>query len=152
MDVMIYRREGARLPTRGSDEAAGYDLYADLPEGDAKLYPLCVTKIPTGIFIAQSPLAVCLACCRSGLASKGVHIVNSPGIIDSDYRGELFMLLTFISPNHEPFVIHDGDRIGQLLFLTPGKVDMGVNFIDVFRHEDLPLSGRGVNGFGSTGR
>ena len=156
MDVLIYRRKGARMPTRGSEEAAGYDLYALLPDGDAKLYPLRVNKIPTGIFIAQHPLGVCLACCRSGLAAKGVHIVNSPGIIDSDYRGELFMLLTYIAPpDTEPFIIKDGDRIGQLLFFNPGKVDMGTTFVEcadevIFRA--TRSTRRGTDGFGSTGR
>lgn len=153
MDVQVYLRDGARLPTHGSDESAGYDLYANLPDGDLLLYPLQVVKVPTGVFIAQSPLAVCLACCRSGLAAKGVNIVNSPGIIDSDYRGELFTLLTYIAlPGAQPFVIRHHDRIAQLLFLTPGKVDMGVNFVAVDKQEHLPVTGRGAGGFGSTGR
>lgn len=154
MDVFIYSRRGqSHYPTRGSDEAAGYDLRADLPDGDLMLYPLQVVKVPTGVFIEQQPLGVCLACCRSGLASKGVHIVNAPGIIDSDYRGELFTLLTYIAlPGAQPFPIKDGDRIAQLLFLQPGKVDMGVNFMPVDKLEYLTSTSRGGNGFGSTGR
>jgi dUTP pyrophosphatase len=152
MDVILYRRNGVPVPKRGSEEAAGYDLTADLTE-DFLLFPLHVSKIPTGVFIAQQPGSVCLACCRSGLAAKGVHIVNAPGIIDSDYRGELFTLLTYIAhPDSPPFVIKPGDRIAQLLFLPNGVVRQDVNFIIAYSLEDLPPSGRGVGGFGSTGR
>jgi dUTP pyrophosphatase len=152
MTVMLYRRDGAAIPKRGSDEAAGYDLTADIQE-DLLLMPLAVMKVPTGVFIAQQPGSVCLACCRSGLAAKGVHIVNAPGIIDSDYRGELFTLLTYIAhPNAQPFIIKPGDRIAQLLFVTPGVVSMDVSFVEVKSLEDLSKTGRGADGFGSTGR
>lgn len=152
MNVMLYRRNGATIPKRGSDEAAGYDLTADI-EKDLLLYPLQVVKVPTGVFIAQEPGSVCFACCRSGLAAKGVNIVNSPGVIDSDYRGELFTLLTYIAlPGTQPFVIKPGDRIAQLLFVKPGIISMDVNFVEVDSLEALPKSGRGANGFGSTGR
>lgn len=154
MDVFIYSRRGqSHYPMRGTNESAGYDLRADLPDGDLLLYPLQVVKVPTGVFIEQAPLGVCLACCRSGLAAKGVNIVNSPGIIDSDYRGELFTLLTYIAlPGTQPFVIKDGDRIAQLLFLSPAKVDMNVNFMPVDDVKYLSSSDRGAGGFGSTGR
>ena len=158
MNVVLYRRDGATIPKRGSEEAAGYDLTADI-QTDYHLYPLQVAKIPTGIFIAQEPGGVCLACCRSGLAAKGVHIVNAPGIIDSDYRGELFTLLTYIAlPGSQPFVIKPGDRIAQLLFLRPGVVNIGegaegVNFVEATAAEFAELTtGRGQGGFGSTGR
>ncbi len=152
MNVLLYRRDGATIPKRGSEESAGYDLTADITT-DFLLYPLQVAKIPTGVFIAQPPGSACLACCRSGLAAKGVNIVNSPGIIDSDYRGELFTLLTYIAlPGSQPFVIKPGDRIAQLVFLPRGIVDTDVRFIEVAQQAMLGATYRGEGGFGSTGR
>jgi dUTP pyrophosphatase len=154
MDIFVYSRRGTeRVPKRGTSESAGFDICADLPDGDLLLYPLQVVKVPTGIFIEQAPLGVCYACCRSGLAAKGVNIVNSPGVIDSDYRGELFTLLTYIAlPGTQPFVIKDGDRIAQLVFMAPGKVEMNINWMEVAKVEYLSSSERGAGGFGSTGR
>jgi len=153
-----------QFPVRGSEEAAGYDVFAFIPrERQIALMPLQTTIIPTGLYIAPEALSVVLACSRSGLASKGIHIINAPGIIDSDYRGELKMMLTYIAhPNTEPYIIKHGDRVGQLLFLSPGKVSMGVNFVEVLdtgidpdKSRFIPSlrpSERGSNGFGSTGR
>lgn len=143
----------AVTPTRGSKEAAGYDVYAYLPkERSVAIKPLTVEKIPTGLFLAEEALSVVLACSRSGLASKGVFLPNAPGIIDSDYRGEIMMLLTYIAPpDSPPFIITHGDRIGQLLFLSPGKVNMGVQFEEVDDLNVLRNTKRGADGFGSTG-
>lgn len=144
MEAMIkLLREGARRPERGSAEAAGYDVFALLPEGQRVLEPNKFTKIPTGIAMAV-PQGYCyMVCSRSGLAFKeSVIIPHAPGIIDSDYRGEVMMLMANMSD--EPFTIHNGDRIAQLVFIkheTP--------WIEIV--EELPDSQRGVGGFGSTG-
>jgi dUTP pyrophosphatase len=159
MNVQLFRqtaelgfRGEPNLPTLGSSEAAGYDVYAFLPlETQREIYPLSVEKIPTGLHIAEDPHAVVLACSRSGLASKGVQIINAPGVIDSDYRGELFMLLTYIaSPNMPPFIIRHGDRIAQLLFLAPGIIQHPTITV-VPSVMDLRQTNRGTGGFGSTG-
>lgn len=142
-----------RLPRRGSVEAAGYDVCAFLPEhGSMTIAPLQTVMVPTGLFMSEEALSVVLVCSRSGLASEGVMVANGPGIIDSDYRGEIKILLTYIAPyTCPPFVIHHNDRIAQFLFLSPGKVNMDVTFTDVGQCE-LRGSTRGGDGFGSTGR
>ncbi len=132
----------AALPRRATPESAGLDLCACLKE-DLVLQPFALARIPTGLAIALEPGTVGLVYARSGLASKyGVTLSNCVGVIDSDYRGELQIAMT----NHSqaPFTIHHGDRIAQLVvspILLPEPEET----------DELPETGRGSGGFGSTG-
>ena len=136
-------REGARVPTYGSADAAGADLYActDVPvtlaAGETRL-------IPTGVAMAIPTGLVGLVYARSGLATKrGLAPANKVGVIDSDYRGEIFVALH----NHgsEPQTIEAGERVAQLV-LTP-YVTAAFETVD-----SLDDTVRGAGGFGSTGK
>lgn len=152
--------EGRRppLPRRGTTQAAAYDVTAFLPnEREMVVFPLQTVKVPTGLFFAIPKDSAMLICSRSGLASKGLMVANGPGILDSDYRGELLVLLTYVtSPDNEPYVIKHGDRIAQLLFVRANSLlypqFQSVNFVSGL---PVPDSNRGAGtegGFGSTGR
>lgn len=133
-------KEGATRPTRGSADAAGLDLYATT---SATLYPGQRQRMTTGMAVAIPPGYVGLICPRSGMALRhGVTILNAPGVIDSDYRGEVGVLL--INHGQAPYSIQVGDRIAQLVIL-PVAVP---NLIEV---KTLPPTERGAQGFGSTG-
>ena len=132
------------LPTRQSSASAGLDLVsrvnAVIKKGERAL-------IPTGIKIALPFGYEAQIRPRSGLAVKhGVTVLNSPGTVDADYRGEVCALL--INHGGEDFVINRGDRIAQMVI---AKVEM-VEFEIVKDGEELPESDRGDGGFGSTGR
>lgn len=136
--------ETAILPTQGSPQAAGYDLYADLPDGPITIEPGSIQKIPTGIAAApeDTEVALCLFP-RSGLASKhGVTLINSIGLVDSDYRGEICVPL--VNHGQSPVTIKDRDRVAQLVVL-------GITRAEFEQVDDLPSTDRGVGGFGSTG-
>lgn len=100
--------------------------------------------VPTGIAIAiQDPSAVALICARSGLAAKrGISLANGVGVIDSDYRGEIFVSL--INNSDEDFTVEFGDRIAQLMFLP-------VLAAELIPTDELDPTERGEGGFGSTG-
>lgn len=137
-------RETATLPTQGSAQAAGYDLYADIPEGELVINPGQIQKVSTGICAApeENDVALCLFP-RSGLATKqGVTLINSIGLVDSDYRGEIIVPLV----NHGQFPVHikDGDRIAQLVVI-------GITRADFEEVAELSGTSRGEGGFGSTG-
>ena len=137
-------RETATLPTQGSAQAAGYDIYADIPEGELVINPGQIQKVSTGICAApeENDVALCLFP-RSGLATKqGVTLINSIGLVDSDYRGEIIVPLV----NHGQFPVHikDGDRIAQLVVIGITRA----NFEEV---AELSGTSRGEGGFGSTG-
>lgn len=136
-------RDGARLPLLATDGAAACDLYALLEE-PVTLDPGQRYAIPTGIAIAL-PDADCVAvvCARSGLALKrGVALANGIGVIDSDYRGELFVAA--INNDSQPQVIENGDRVGQLMILPVIRAEYE-------ECEELDGTQRGAGGFGSTG-
>lgn len=145
MKIRIKRlNDTATMPTQGSTLAAGYDLYADLPEGPVTINPGQIQKIPTGISAApeDEDVALCLFP-RSGLAAKhGVTLINSIGLIDSDYRGE--MAVPLVNHGQSPVTIQHGDRIAQLVILNIVRAE----FEPV---EELPVTDRGAGGFGSTG-
>ena len=132
----------AKTPTRGSDYAAGYDLYA-ATEYNIIIQPHQTVKIGTGIATAipQGYFGGIFA--RSGLATKkGLAPANKVGVIDSDYRGELIVAL-----HNDTDIVQEvaaGDRIAQLIILP----FVSVNFIQV---DDLDDTERGSGGFGSTG-
>ena len=138
-------REGAKLPARGSAFAAGYDLYACL-DGDKELIipPHATAMLPTGLSFALPEGTFGAVVARSGLASKqGLRPANCLGVIDSDYRGELRVAL--YNESDTDYVIHDGDRIAQLMVLP--VVQPTLEFVD-----ELDETERGAGGFGSTGR
>lgn len=137
-------RDSATIPTQGSAQAAGYDVYAAIPEGELVINPGQIQKVSTGICVApdEDDVALCLFP-RSGLATKhGVTLINSIGLVDSDYRGEIIVPL--INHGSLPAHIKDGDRIAQLVVLNIVRAE----FETV---EELPDTDRGEGGFGSTG-
>ena len=136
-------REGAILPTFGSPEAAGADLYACL-EQDVTIAPGETAFVPTGLAMELPRGYAGLIYARSGLACKrGLAPANKVGVVDSDYRGEFIVALH----NHgtEPQTISTGERIAQLV-VTPVLIP---EYIEV---ETLSETSRGAGGFGSTGR
>ena len=145
MDVVSVKllRDGAKLPTYGSPEAAGADLYACL-EKPVTIQPGCSVFIPTGIAMEIPKGYAGLAYARSGLACKrDLAPANKVGVIDSDYRGEFMIALH----NHgsENRVVEHGERIAQLVItpvFTPG----------FFEVSELSDTERGASGFGSTGK
>lgn len=129
----------ATIPTRGSEQAAGLDLYAD---NDHTVLPNCVSVVPTGIALAIPDGFVGLVWPRSGLACKhGVQTMA--GVIDSDYRGELKVALTTCTKT--TMRINQGDRIAQLLIVP-------VSMLQCIEVGSLDDTGRGAGGFGSTGK
>ncbi len=130
------------LPNYAKGGDAGADIYSRI---DITLAPGERALVPTGIAIAIPDGFVALVHPRSGLAIKhGVTMVNAPGTVDAGYRGELQCIL-INHDAHQAISFKRGDRIAQLVFQ---KVERA-NFIEV---ENLPGSGRGDGGFGSTGR
>ncbi|MCY1007416.1 dUTP diphosphatase [Nannocystis pusilla] len=133
----------AELPRRMSAEAAGMDLAACLPDGPVELAPGERRLIPTGVAVAIPGGHEGQVRPRSGLALRhGLSIVNAPGTIDADYRGELKVIL--VNLGAAPFVVAHGERIAQLV-VAP------VVFPAVVEVQDLPAAARGDGGFGSTG-
>ena len=135
--------ENARIPTYGSEFAAGADLYACL-DGDVTIAPAETLLIHTGLAMEIPTGLVGLIYARSGLASKkGLAPANKVGVIDSDYRGEIMVALH----NHgtEPRTISDGERIAQIVFAPYYTADFSVV-------DELDDTTRGSGGFGSTGK
>jgi dUTP diphosphatase len=134
--------ESARAPSRAHDGDAGLDLHAAEP---ARLAPGERVSVGTGIAIEIPPGHAGLVLPRSGLAARhGVALVNSPGLIDSGYRGEVRILL-LNTDRERSFEIEPGDRIAQLLVApidTPEPIEVAT----------LATSARGDGGFGSSGR
>ena len=136
-------REGAKLPTYGSAEAAGADLYACL-EADVTVAPGQTVFIPTGFAMAVPKGCAGLVYARSGMACKrSLAPANKVGVVDSDYRGEIMVALH----NHgtEAQIITHGERIAQMV-ITP-VLTPGYEIADSLEETD-----RGAGGFGSTGR
>ena len=137
--------EGLPLPAYETEGAAGMDLRAAVPEeAPVTLQPGARQMIPTGLSMAIPEGYEVQVRPRSGLAAKhGLTCLNSPGTVDSDYRGELKVIL--INLGAEPFVIRRGERIAQMVVapVTRGRFQE----VDV-----LPETVRGEGGFGSTGR
>lgn len=140
----------ASTPQRQTTEATAYDITAWLPDGPIRLAPLTVVKVPTGLFAALPKGASFMVCSRSGLAKGGVQVINAPGIIDSDYRDEICVLLSYIAPPGSfPYEIVHGMRIAQLLYVPPMQ---HADFRDVEFLNQLPTRPTTrTGGFGSTG-
>ena len=134
----------AQLPKRETSGSAGHDLRACISE-DVILPAGGSLRLPTGIAIEmESADYVAIIAARSSMAAKyGVTMANGIGVIDSDYRGEISVLL--YNHSQEDFVIHPGDRVAQLLLLP-------VDLPDIVEVEELSQTQRGEGGFGSTGR
>lgn len=137
-----------KLPTRGSESASGYDLYAfQLTEygkpSKVIVSPRSTKMVPTGLCVEPPPGYTLMICSRSGLATKSVFVANAPGIIDPDYRGEIYILL--YNGGFESYYVQHEDRIAQLLIVP----QIGGEIIAV---EEFSESKRSVKGFGSTGR
>jgi dUTP pyrophosphatase len=144
--VRIKRVRDARtkLPHYMTPLSAGMDLCACLEGGEVILEPDKWHLIPTGIAIALPEGYEAEVRPRSGLALKhGVTLLNSPGTVDADYRGEIGCVM--INLGSEPFVIRDGDRIAQLVIHQVSRAELE-------EVADLPESSRGEGGFGHTGR
>lgn len=138
-------RDGAQPPSRGSDFAAGYDLYACIDNSnEVTLWPGRTVKIGTGLSIQPPPGYFGAIFARSGLATKqGLRPSNCVGVCDEDYTGEYIVPLYNDSDHYH--TVHNGDRIAQLVFLPY----LNVEFNEV---ESLDETVRGADGFGSTGK
>jgi dUTP pyrophosphatase len=135
--------EGLPLPAYQSDGAAGFDLLAaiDMP---IELAPGARALVPTGLAIALPPGYEAQVRPRSGLAARhGVTVLNSPGTVDADYRGEVKAIL--VNLGTEPFLITRGERIAQMVVAPVTRALL----VEV---ENLDDTARGTGGFGSTGR
>lgn len=133
---------GLALPTYATDQSAGMDLTAALEEA-IELGPWERMLIPTGLSIALPAGYEAQVRPRSGLALKhGVTVLNTPGTIDADYRGEIGVILVNMSQNS--FTIERGMRIAQMVIAKHAKVEWEVA-------EELDQTDRGAGGFGSTG-
>jgi dUTP pyrophosphatase len=132
------------LPSYQSALAAGMDLFAAVPDDSPlKLAPGSRVLVPTGIAIALPAGCEAQVRPRSGLAARhGVTVLNAPGTIDADYRGEIQVLL--INHGNEALAITRGMRIAQLVIATAARATLR-------EVEDLDPTGRGAGGFGSTG-
>jgi len=136
--------EGLALPAYQSAHAAGLDLLAAVPEGAPTiLAPGQYALVPTGLTIALPPGYEAQVRPRSGLAAKhGVTVLNSPGTVDADYRGEIGVLL--INHGAAPFTIRRGERIAQMVIASVARAEL-------IPAISLSATDRGSGGFGSTG-
>jgi dUTP pyrophosphatase len=137
--------EGLALPAYQSAHAAGLDLLAAVPESaPMTIAPGKHALVPTGLSIALPPGYEAQVRPRSGLAAKhGVTVLNAPGTIDADYRGEISVIL--INHGEAPFQIRRGERIAQMVIASVVRADL-------VPAASLSATDRGDGGFGSTGR
>ncbi len=141
--TQLNNAEGLPLPHYQTEHSAGVDLYAAV-ENETDIAPGAWKLVPTGIAVAIPEGHEGQVRPRSGLAlKKGIGMLNAPGTIDADYRGEIGIILFNFSD--KPFIIHRGDRIAQLVFARIEKA----GFVKV---ESLPGTLRGTGGFGHTGK
>ena len=140
--IRIINRGSQQLPAYATPPSAGMDLRANI-EGPITLRPLERRIVPTGLYIALPEGYEAQVRPRSGLALKhGITVLNSPGTIDSDYRGEIGVLLINLSDT--PFVINAGERIAQMVVARHEQAEL----IEV---EELDDTERGAGGYGHTG-
>ncbi len=142
MKISIVNHSHHPLPEYATPLSAGLDLRANL-EQPVTLAPLERALIPTGLRIALPEGYEAQVRPRSGLAARhGLTLLNSPGTIDADYRGEISVILVNLS--HEPFVVNDGERIAQLVVARHEQVQWSLV-------EELTPTQRGEGGFGHSG-
>lgn len=143
MKVKIVNKSGNSSPAYSTELSAGMDLRA-FTEGPVLLQPLKRALIKTGLFIELPVGYEAQVRPRSGLALKnGITVLNTPGTIDADYRGEIGVILVNLSD--EPFVINNGDRIAQMIISKFEKAEMVLV-------DELDETVRGDGGFGHTGK
>lgn len=143
MKVRIINKSHHPLPAYATTQSAGMDIRANLSE-PVELKPLERKLIPTGLYIALPDGYEAQMRPRSGLAIKhGITLLNTPGTIDADYRGEIGVILVNLS--NEPFVINDGERICQMVIASYQQVEW--ESVEV-----LDDTERGAGGFGHTGK
>lgn len=142
MKVQIINRGHQPLPAYATPQSAGMDLRANIDESIV-LHPMERRLVPTGLFMALPAGFEAQIRPRSGLALKhGITVLNTPGTIDADYRGEIMVLL--INFSQTDFVINDGERIAQMVIAKHENAE----FIEV---ETLDETDRGAGGYGHTG-
>jgi len=143
MQVPVINRSHHALPAYATALSAGLDLRANI-DAPIVLEPLQRTLVPTGLFMALPPGVEAQVRPRSGLAIKhGITVLNSPGTIDADYRGEVCVILVNLSS--EPFTINDGERIAQMVVARHEQVEW-------LPTETLEETERGAGGFGHSGK
>ena len=142
MNVKIVNHSNNELPAYQTQSAAGLDLRANLDE-PINLKPMQRVLVPTGLFIELPDGYEAQIRPRSGLAFKhGITVLNSPGTIDADYRGEIKILLVNLSD--ESFIIENGERVAQMVIAKHEQIEWSLV-------ETLEDSERSAGGFGSTG-
>ena len=142
MQVKIINRSAFPSPAYATEMSAGMDLKANISEA-VLLEPLQRAMIPTGIYLALPEGTEAQVRPRSGLAAKfGISVLNAPGTIDADYRGEVKVILVNLS--NEPFTVNPGERIAQLVLARYERIEWD-------EVETLDETCRGEGGFGSTG-
>ena len=143
MKVPIVNHSPYPCPSYATPQSAGVDLKANLEE-PITLKPLQRILVPTGLFMALPAGFEAQVRPRSGLAAKhGITVLNTPGTIDADYRGEIKVILVNLS--NEPFEIVPGERIAQMVIARHEQVEWE-------QVEELDATERGAGGFGSTGK
>jgi dUTP pyrophosphatase len=143
MSIQVINKSGFPLPKYETEHSAGMDLRANIEE-PISIEPLQRALVPTGLFIALEPGTEAQIRPRSGLAFKqGLTVLNSPGTIDADYRGEIKVLLVNLSS--EVQVIQSGDRVAQMVIARYERASLT-------QVEILDETARGEGGFGSTGK
>lgn len=142
MKVQIINRSHHPLPQYATELSAGVDLRANI-EAPIELRPMERRLVPTGLFMALPPGFEAQVRPRSGLAIKhGITVLNTPGTIDADYRGEVCVIL--INLSDEPFVIADGERIAQMVIARHEQAEW--ESVEVLSETE-----RGAGGFGHSG-
>lgn len=143
MKLNIINTSNNPLPAYETANSAGMDLRAYLPEGPVTLEPLRRILVPTGLYMEIPEGYEGQVRPRSGLAIKsGITVLNAPGTIDADYRGQVCVILVNLSD--QPFIIHSGDRIAQLVIARCQQMQP-------VQVETLSETQRGTGGFGHTG-
>lgn len=143
MKVRIINKSSYPSPSYATEMSAGMDLKANISE-PIVLGPLQRAMVPTGLFIALPEGTEAQVRPRSGLAAKyGISVLNAPGTIDADYRGEVKVILVNLS--NEAFTVNPGERIAQLVLARYERIEW--DEVEVLDDTD-----RGAGGFGSTGR
>jgi len=144
MQVKIVNTSNNSLPAYETKNSAGMDLRAFLPEGPIILEPMQRALVPTGLYMEIPEGYEGQVRPRSGLAIKsGITVLNSPGTVDADYRGQVCVIL--INLSDKAFVINSGDRIAQMVFAKCEQAEM-------VQVETLSETERGAGGFGHTGK
>ena len=142
MKVQIINKSKHALPAYATDLSAGMDLRANI-DAPIELQPLGRTLVPTGLFMALPAGYEAQVRPRSGLAiKKGITVLNSPGTIDADYRGEICVILVNLSD--APFEVTDGERIAQMVIARHEQAEWE-------ECDSLDSTERGAGGFGHTG-